>query len=189
MSDQNERHRAEMEVKPILQIAIVAHHIIIVVCAVVISIFHIVILPRSSFLLILWILILYNIPTVAYVTLWIASKCRYQDLRLILVHFNPCLSTLWFLVYSPWFFITLYYIDETEITVQVIIHGVMSLSSAIFATYGIWKIARNVILSSRGVKHEHYDVLASLPSTVDSPDNYVDCNVQRLSEAYYVHPI
>ncbi|KAL3883366.1 hypothetical protein ACJMK2_029640 [Sinanodonta woodiana] len=192
MSDQNERIRAEMEVMPRLQNAILAHHLVQAVSAVVISLFNSFKLARRPWIhfhSILMIFILCNMPIVMFVILWIASKCRYQDLRLIIVHFNSSLSTLWFLIFFAWCITSLILIDGISSTIQVIITGFLSLSSAIFATYGIWKSARNVVLSSRGVKHENYNVLASHPPTVDSPDMYADITVQRISEAHYIQPI
>ncbi|KAL3883355.1 hypothetical protein ACJMK2_029636 [Sinanodonta woodiana] len=192
MSDQNESHRAEMEVKPRLQNAILAHHLIQAVSAVVICLFNIYKLasiPWRSFHPLLLIFILLNIPIVVFVILWIASKCRYQDMRFLLVHFNSCLSALWFIIFLAWCIITpLLFIDGIATMVQVIT-GLLSLSSAMIATYGIWKMARNVILSSRGVQHDNFNVHDSHPPTVDSPDMYADITVQRLSEAHYIHPI
>ncbi|KAL3883372.1 hypothetical protein ACJMK2_029646 [Sinanodonta woodiana] len=126
------------------------------------------------------------VPTYLFIIFWIASKCSYQDLRIILVHFNPFLSTLWFLVYFP--FGVIFGISNAGILTIVILimTAFLCLSSAIFATYGIWKSARIVVLSASHVKRAHYDVLGSTPPTVEPPDMYSEINVQRLSQAYAI---
>ena len=64
-----------------------------------------------------------------------------------------------------------------ETMVLVIIPGFMSLSSAMLATYGIWKSARSVVLSARLVKREDSVLLVSLPPTMESPHMYETINV------------
>ncbi|KAK3603308.1 hypothetical protein CHS0354_025913 [Potamilus streckersoni] len=196
MSAQNDILRAEMEVSPRLQKAIVAHQIIQVVSPVVLVIIYATALKLSEdsfhhkpspWTLLIFISAI--IPTSLFIIFWIASKCNYQDLRLILVHFNPVLSIMWFLVFFP-FCIICPILSVGIVTILIaIISGFLSLSSAIFAIYGIWKSARKVVLSARSAKYEHYDVLDSIPPTRESPSTYSEINGVRLSQANYIQPI
>ncbi|KAL3883356.1 hypothetical protein ACJMK2_029637 [Sinanodonta woodiana] len=186
MSAYNNLLRAEMEVNPRLKNEIAVHHIIQVISPVIIIICK---TASTSFSWPLLMLISAIVPTGLFIIFWIASKCSYQDLRLILVHFNTFLSTLWFLVHFPFCVICLICIDGILSIVIIIITAFLSLSSAMFATYGIWKSARNVVLSERLVNREHYDVLVSNPPTVHPPDMYSEINVQRRSQANYIYEV
>ncbi|KAK3603309.1 hypothetical protein CHS0354_025914 [Potamilus streckersoni] len=183
MSVQNNFLRAEMEVSPRLQAAIVVHHILQVVSPVAVIIIYVASL--SLFPWLLMILISAIIPAFLFIIFWIASKCNYQDLRTILVHFNAFLSTLWFLVYFPFFILCSIFMERMLMILVVIITGFLSLSSAFFATYGIWKSARNVVLSARFAKDEHNHVLAVLPPTYEAPVTFTDLNGIRIPPATF----
>ncbi|KAL3883365.1 hypothetical protein ACJMK2_029639 [Sinanodonta woodiana] len=160
MSAPNALIRAEMEVNPRLQNAIAAHHIIQVVSPVVISICVASSLASPWPLLFLrWALV----PIYVFIIYWIASKCSYKDLRLILVHFNATLCVMWSAVHFYFFITFILFIDEIVTLVLVIFTGFLCLCSAIFFTIGTWKSARKVVLTARLVKSEGYEVLDNLP--------------------------
>ncbi|KAL3883369.1 hypothetical protein ACJMK2_029643 [Sinanodonta woodiana] len=165
MSNPNALIRAEMEVNPRLKNAIAAHHIIqllssvaIIICAAALTTFS------GSFEILFWGLG----PIYLFIILWIASKCSYQDLRLILVHFNTGLSLLWLGVFSSFCVISLRDYKGIVTVVLASIAGLLCLSSVIFANYGIWKSARKVVLSARLVQRDEYEVLGSHPPTLQS---------------------
>ncbi|KAL3883367.1 hypothetical protein ACJMK2_029641 [Sinanodonta woodiana] len=164
MSNPNALIRAEMEVNSRLQNAIAAHHIIQVVSPVVIIICVAASMSSPWPLFILrWALA----PAYVFIIYWIASKCSYKDLRLILVHFNAILSAMWFAVYFYYFITCLLLIDEIITMVLVIFTGFLCLSSAIFFTIGTWKSARKIILSASVVRSNGYDIRDSLPPTLE----------------------
>ncbi|KAL3883357.1 hypothetical protein ACJMK2_029638 [Sinanodonta woodiana] len=151
-----------MEVNPRLQNAIAAHHIIQVVSAVAIIIYVAVSIP---FIWMSKFLTSGLGPIYVFIIFWIASKCSYKDLRLILVHFNTLLCMMWITVFSLFGIISQEFSDGRVPVILVIIFGFLCLTSVIFATYGIWKSARKVILSDRLV--QRYEVLDSLPPNLE----------------------
>ncbi|KAL3882012.1 hypothetical protein ACJMK2_028393 [Sinanodonta woodiana] len=113
------------------------------------------------------------IPIILLTIFWIASKCKYQDMMIILVHFNTILSTLWFIAVCPVFVLAcvmginfeMFRYDYSEtVGARLIavtgITGVISVTSAISAVWGIWKSAQNVVLLARfGERHLHHGVV------------------------------
>ncbi|KAL3882009.1 hypothetical protein ACJMK2_028390 [Sinanodonta woodiana] len=119
---------------------------------------------------------------------WIASKCKYQDMMIILVHFNTIRSTMWFIAVCLVFVLAcvmginfeMFRYDYSEtvdarlLAVTVII-GVIIVSSTISAVWRIWKSAQNVVLLARFRKRhiDHGVVRGYQPYEASS---YSNCN-------------
>ncbi|KAK3580695.1 hypothetical protein CHS0354_017976 [Potamilus streckersoni] len=153
MSFQYIQIRAEMEVNRILQNVIVAHHLIQVVNVVV----GVITCGATSHFLLMVVYLFAIAPVFVFIVFWIASKCNFKDLRLILVHFNCILSILWFMAILPIFIRYIHFsrgiYDSTQfnaVTLALtIVNGILSLSSICFAVCAIWKAARNVVLKAK----------------------------------------
>ncbi|KAL3882014.1 hypothetical protein ACJMK2_028395 [Sinanodonta woodiana] len=182
MSLQNDRFRAEMEVNPLLQKVIAIYHIIqviaIIICVAV-----------SINSLLFYIILSAIFPVVLFIIFWVASKCNFADLVVILVHYNPIHSTIWFLSVFPVFVTACilnqnlvmhsYYIGasvDVRVTLVAVITGITSLSSAIFAVMGIWKSARRVVLIARSSDCDPVNAVESCPPPYDAPVNFTDLN-------------
>ncbi|KAL3883347.1 hypothetical protein ACJMK2_029621 [Sinanodonta woodiana] len=187
MSVQTNFLPTEMEVNPRLQNAIVTHHIIQVVSPVVVIIIYAA--PSTIFPWVLMTLISAVVPIFLFIIFWIASQCNYKDLSAILVHFNPLLSAMWFFVYFPFCILCSLFLEEKVTILAAVITGFLSLSSAIFATYGIWKSARNVALRARSAKIEDNDALVCVPPPYEEPVTFTDLNCVQLPEANYKQPL
>ncbi|KAL3882008.1 hypothetical protein ACJMK2_028389 [Sinanodonta woodiana] len=104
------------------------------------------------------------IPIIVLTIFCIASKCKYQDMMIIHVHFNTILSTLWFIAVCPVFVLACvmginFDYSETvgaRLLAVTVITGVISVSSAISVVWGIWKSAQNVVLLAR-IRERHLD--------------------------------
>ncbi|KAK3580696.1 hypothetical protein CHS0354_017978 [Potamilus streckersoni] len=164
MSFQYDQIRAEMEVNRILQNVIVAHHIIQFVN----SVAGFIICGATLHFFLMMIHLSLILPAFIFVIFWIASNCNYQNLRLILVHFNFILSLLWFMAVFPIFVVSIilamnmnesHYSREFNVVpiVVAIVNGILSLSSVSFAVCAIWKAARNVVLKANIATLQHID--------------------------------
>ncbi|KAK3598470.1 hypothetical protein CHS0354_039558 [Potamilus streckersoni] len=191
MSLRNDRFRQEMEVNPSLQKVIAVYHIIQVI-AVIICV------AVSITSLLFYIALSVIIPVILFIIFWVASKCNFQDLVVILVHFNPILSTMWFLVIFPFFVMAcvlnkqlgMYsyyyaYTVDVRVTIVAVVTGILSLSSAIFAVMGIWKSARKVVLSARSGDRDHVSATSCGPPPYETPVTITDLNGIQIAQSPY----
>ncbi|KAK3598467.1 hypothetical protein CHS0354_039555 [Potamilus streckersoni] len=187
----NNRLRQELEVNPSLQKVIAVYHIIqinaIIICVAV-----------SINSLQFYFLISAYIPITLFVIFWVASKCNFQDLVIILVHFNPILSSMYFLVVFPVLVATciLYlssgifndYLRQTadvRVAIIAVMTGIMSLSSAVFGVMGIWKSARKVVLSARFDYPDPVDAVGYVPLPCEEQVTFIDPNDKHIGKAAY----
>ncbi|KAL3882018.1 hypothetical protein ACJMK2_028399 [Sinanodonta woodiana] len=190
-SNRNEHLRVEMEVNASLQKVIAIYHILQVI-AIIICV------GLSISYLLFYILLSAIIPISLFIIFWVASRCNFRDLVVILVHFNPILSTMWFISIFPVFILAcamnrqLYMYDyyvlytvDVRVTIIAVITGVLSLCSAIFAVMGIWKSARNVVLTARSGASNPVNAAVSVPSPYEAPVTFPDLNSIQLAQGPY----
>ncbi|KAL3882016.1 hypothetical protein ACJMK2_028397 [Sinanodonta woodiana] len=186
MSLRNDSFRGEMKVNPILQKVIAGYHITQVI-AIIICI------AVSINSLFFYILLSAMIPIIAFIIFWVASKCNFQDLVVILVHYNPVLSIIWFLMVFPifvlacilngsYFMYSYYYGVDVRGTIVAVMTGILSLGSAIFAVMGIYKSARKVVLIARSVEYDPINAVGSAPPAYDAPVTFTDINATRITQ-------
>ncbi|KAL3882023.1 hypothetical protein ACJMK2_028404 [Sinanodonta woodiana] len=188
MSLRNDRFRAEMKVNPKLQKVIAIYHIIHVI-----AIFICIAVSITS--LVFYIVISAIIPVILFIIFWVASKCNFKDLVVILVHYNPILSTVCVLVDFPVFIMACimhqqlvinsdYYTASVDVrpTIIAVMTGILSLGSMIFAVMGIWKSARIVLLVARSGECDPVNPVESCPPPYDAPVNFTDLNGIRISQ-------
>ncbi|KAL3882013.1 hypothetical protein ACJMK2_028394 [Sinanodonta woodiana] len=180
MSLRNDRFRTEMELNPILQKVIAVYHIIQVI-AIITCLAYVVIKLE------VYIVFFVIIPVILFIILWVASKCNCQDLVVLLVHYNPILSTTCFLLVFPLFVIAciknqnmyMYYnisLYEVPVLVIAVMTGIISLGSAVFAVMGIWKSARHVVLIARSGEYDSVNAVGCVQPTYDAPVTFTDLN-------------
>ncbi|KAL3882017.1 hypothetical protein ACJMK2_028398 [Sinanodonta woodiana] len=190
-----QKKRKEMEVHPLLQKVIAVYHItqvLAIITCVVLSINY------MSF----YALLSAIFPIIVFIIFWVASKCNFQDLVVILVHYNPILSTMWFLSVFPGFVMACVFTQDLDIystsyvetvnvreTIVAVLTGILSLSSAIFAVMGIWKSARKVVLIAKSTECDPVNTVGSVPSSYEAPVTFTDLNGIQLAQGCNGQPM
>ncbi|KAL3882015.1 hypothetical protein ACJMK2_028396 [Sinanodonta woodiana] len=184
-----------MEVNPMLKKVIAIYNIsqvIAIIVCVAVSVTSVL-----MFLLLPAILLV-----IVFIILVVASKCNFQDLVVILVHYNPILSTMCFLCvfpvcvcacilggdYSIYRYIYGDGVDDRVILIAVMT-GLLSIGSAIFAVMGIWKSARKVVLVARSSECDPVNAVGSVPPAYDAPVTFTDLNGIRIVQGFYGQPL
>ncbi|KAK3586277.1 hypothetical protein CHS0354_009228 [Potamilus streckersoni] len=195
VSTDQRRHRKreqKMNVNSFPQVLIVYHMIqvlgVIVCGAMSISIKYL------SF----YSLLLALIPMVLFFILLVASKCKYQDLMVIIVHFNTMLSSLWFITVLPSLVLSCFsgktssilnidYSDtvDNKVLVVVAITGEVCISSAIVSCWGIMTSARDVLHSLKSCERTQDNGVVPVPQ----PVTCTDCNGLQVGQNHCDEPL
>ncbi|KAK3586274.1 hypothetical protein CHS0354_009225, partial [Potamilus streckersoni] len=112
-------------------------------------------------------------------------------------HFNTMLSTLWFITVFPSFvfacimsinfdIFTYYYSDTVDVRLLVVavVTGLISMSSAILAVWGIWKSARDVVILSKFCECDLDNGIVPVPQPHVAPVICTVHNGMRVGQAH-----